>query len=45
MKLVGVIAVLRRNLANDENYKGHELKGDYASCRGCHIKQDLLLII
>lgn len=35
-------------LANDEplgaSYKDHELKGDYAGYKECHIKPDLLLI-
>lgn len=25
-------------------FRDHELKGDYANCRECHIKSDLLLI-
>jgi len=43
----GFVAILA-TLANDQTlpakYRDHDLDGDWAGCRKCHIKPDLLLI-
>ena len=39
-----VISALERGEALDEKFKDHELTGNWANYRECHIKPDLLLI-
>ena len=39
-----VIDILILNGALPTQFRDHALKGDYAGCRECHIKSDLLLI-
>ena len=39
-----VISTLEKNLTLDKKYKDHELSGNWAKFRECHIKPDLLLI-
>jgi len=39
-----VISTLEKNLILDKKYKDHELSGNWAKFRECHIKPDLLLI-
>ena len=39
-----VISTLEKNLALDKKHKDHELSGNWAKFRECHIKPDLLLI-
>ncbi len=39
-----VIDLLRTNKRLDPRYYDHELKGEYAGIRECHVKNDLLLL-
>jgi mRNA interferase YafQ len=39
-----VISALERGEVLDEKFKDHELTGNWANYRECHIKPDLLLI-
>ncbi len=39
-----VIAILVEGKALPEKYHDHDLKGNYAGCRECHITPDWLLI-
>jgi mRNA interferase YafQ len=39
-----VIDILMLNGTLPAQYNDHALKGNYAGCRECHIKSDLLLI-
>jgi len=39
-----VISTLEKNSVLDKKYKDHELNGNWAKFRECHIKPDLLLI-
>lgn len=39
-----VISTLEKNSILDKKYKDHELSGNWAKLRECHIKPDLLLI-
>ena len=39
-----VISTLEKEEALDEKFKDHELSGNWANYRECHIKPDLLLI-
>ena len=39
-----VISVLEKDMTLDIKYKDHELSGNWANFRECHIKPDLLLI-
>ena len=42
--LAAVIKTLAAGKMLADNYKDHPLKGNYASCRECHITPDWLLI-
>ncbi len=42
--LEGVITILAKGIVLPANYFDHQLKGEYASYRECHIKGDLLLL-
>ena len=45
LKLVfEIISALEKNVILDKKYKDHELSGNWAKFRECHIKPDLLLI-
>ncbi|KKW22913.1 MAG: PZ12b [Candidatus Kaiserbacteria bacterium GW2011_GWC2_52_8b] len=39
-----IIMRLRRNETLDPRFYDHELKGEYAGIRECHVKNDLLLL-
>ena len=39
-----VVELLRTNKQLDARYRDHELKGEYAGIRECHVKNDLLLL-
>ena len=39
-----VISMLENGIILDEKFKDHELSGNWANYRECHIKPDLLLI-
>jgi len=39
-----IISTLEKDLTLDKKYKDHELSGNWANFRECHIKPDLLLI-
>lgn len=39
-----VIEALRHRKKLAPRYKDHKLAGDYAGCRECHVKPDLLLV-
>lgn len=43
-ELLAVIAVLANEQPLEEKFRDHNLIGDYAGCRECHIRQDWLLI-
>ncbi len=43
-KLFGVISTLAEGGILDEKYRDHNLGGDYAGCRECHVEPDWLLI-
>jgi len=42
--LTEVLAILKKGEQLPEKYKDHALKGDYISCRECHITPDWLLV-
>lgn len=42
--LENVIDMLQNNIALEEKYRDHELKGKYQGFRECHIQLDWLLI-
>ena len=42
--LDNVIEMLRKGITLDEKYKDHQLTGNFALFRECHIKSDWLLI-
>ena len=39
-----VVEKLKNNQPLEPRHKDHELKGEYAGVRECHIKNDLLLL-
>lgn len=43
-ELLAVIAVLANEQLLDEKFRDHNLIGNYAGCRECHIRLDWLLI-
>lgn len=43
-KLHNVINMLANGIILPESYKDHQLKGDYAEYRECHIQPDWLLV-
>ena len=43
-ELLPVLAVLANDEALDDRYRDHNLSGNWAGYRECHIKPDLLLI-
>jgi len=43
-ELLAVIAVLANEQPLDEKFRDHNLIGNYAGCRECHIRPDWLLI-
>lgn len=43
-ELLAVIAVLANEQPLEEKFRDHNLIGNYAGCRECHIKPDWLLI-
>ena len=42
--LDNIVSNLANNKKLDEKYKDHQLKGEYANFRECHIEADWLLI-
>ncbi|VAX07168.1 mRNA interferase YafQ [hydrothermal vent metagenome] len=42
--IFGVISALEQEITLDATFKDHELSGNWAGFRECHIKPDLLLI-
>ncbi len=43
-KLFGVISTIAEGRKLDEKYRDHNLSGDYAGCRECHVEPDWLLV-
>ena len=43
-KLFAAVNILANGEALPQKYRDHELGGDYAGCRECHIEPDWLLI-
>jgi mRNA interferase YafQ len=43
-KLFDVVSVLANGDKLDESYRDHDLTGDYAGTRECHIEPDWLLV-
>ena len=43
-KLFAVVSVLAKGETLAPKYRDHDLSGDYAGCRECHIEPDWLLI-
>ena len=43
-KLFAVVDILAKGQTLAAKYKDHDLSGDYAGCRECHIEPDWLLI-
>jgi mRNA interferase YafQ len=43
-ELLAVIALLANEEPLDEKFRDHDLIGNYAGCRECHIKPDWLLV-
>jgi len=43
-ELIAVITVLANEEPPDEKFRDHNLIGNYAGCRECHIRPDWLLI-
>lgn len=43
-KLFDVISTIAEGRKLDEKYHDHNLSGDYAGCRECHVEPDWLLI-
>lgn len=43
-KLFDVISTIAEGKKLDEKYRDHNLNGDYAGCRECHVEPDWLLI-
>jgi mRNA interferase YafQ len=43
-ELIAVITVLANEEPLDEKFRDHNLIGNYAGCRECHIRPDWLLI-
>lgn len=43
-KLFEVISTIAEGKKLDEKYRDHNLSGDYAGCRECHVEPDWLLI-
>jgi len=43
-ELLAVIAILANEQPLDESFRDHNLIGNYAGCRECHIRPDWLLI-
>jgi len=43
-KLFDVISMIAEGRKLDEKYRDHNLSGDYARCRECHVEPDWLLV-
>lgn len=43
-KLFDVISTIAEGKKLDEKYRDHNLSGDYAGCRECHVEPDWLLV-
>ena len=43
-KLFDVINMIAEDEKLDEKYRDHNLSGDYAGCRECHVEPDWLLV-
>ncbi len=43
-KLFDVISMIAEGKKLDEKYRDHNLSGDYAGCRECHVEPDWLLV-
>lgn len=43
-KLFDVISTIAEGKKLDEKYRDHNLSGDHAGCRECHVEPDWLLI-
>ncbi|MFZ2303876.1 MAG: type II toxin-antitoxin system YafQ family toxin [Minisyncoccia bacterium] len=43
-KLDEIVSLLKNNEKLAPQYKDHELKGEYAGIRECHIQNDILLL-
>lgn len=43
-KLFDVVSTLAEGKKLDSKYRDHNLSGDYAGCRECHVEPDWLLI-
>ncbi len=43
-KLFDVISTIAEGKKLDEKYHDHNLSGDYAGCRECHVEPDWLLV-
>lgn len=43
-KLFDVISMIAEGKKLDKKYRDHNLSGDYAGCRECHVEPDWLLV-
>lgn len=43
-KLFEIIGIIAEGKKLDEKYRDHNLSGDYAGCRECHVEPDWLLV-
>lgn len=43
-KLFAVISMIAEGNKLDSKYRDHNLSGDYAGCRECHVEPDWLLV-
>ncbi len=43
-KLFDVISIIAEGKKLDKKYRDHNLSGDYAGCRECHVEPDWLLV-
>ena len=43
-KLFNVISTIAEGRKLDEKYRDHNLSGNYAGCRECHVEPDWLLV-
>ncbi len=43
-KLFDVISTIAEGRKLDEKYRDHNLSGDYAGCRECHVEPDWILV-
>ena len=43
-KLFDIVGMIAEGKKLDEKYRDHNLSGDYAGCRECHVEPDWLLV-